>query len=336
MNALDQNSKEGVRSMTKEEQEEQRDLTWKLIKKLTMAVFKMNLANVSFPVGFNEQRTFLERSSDLFSFLVTEFIDRARESQQIEQRFAYIVIGVIASFHLCLQLKKPWNPTLGETYVGRWENGTTIYAEQISHHPPISCVQIRCPNNRWKIDAQFCFKIEQGLTHFDFSQNGSTKLEFDDGSLYEWQFPVIRILGILKGDRITKVKGPLKMKDLRNSLEAEIEIAPKKSKRRAIPNLRATSVWGGIRRIGADKFVSRITGDYAGAVCIDGQIAWDLATNISTRPLTKVNTDELLPSDSRYRIDRGYFIDGDREIAENAKDLLEGLQRKDAHLRMHT
>jgi hypothetical protein len=80
MRALHYNSKQGVRPMTKEEQAAERRLARKMLLKLTMAVFKMNLANVSFPVGFNEQRTLLERSSDLFSFLVTEFINKAHET----------------------------------------------------------------------------------------------------------------------------------------------------------------------------------------------------------------------------------------------------------------
>jgi hypothetical protein len=333
MRALHHNSKQGVRPMTKEEQAAERKLAWKMFLNLTTAVFKMNLANVSFPVGFNEQRTLLERSSDLFSFFVTEFINKAHHSRQPEERFGWIVIGVITSFHLCLQQKKPWNPTLGETYVGRWEDGTMIYAEQISHHPPISNVQIRSPNDRWKIDAQFNFEINHGLTQVDFTQKGSTKLVFDNGARYEWEFPMTRILGILKGDRIIKVKGCLRMKDLRNGLEAEVQIGSKAVKHHGVAKPRTTSIWGEIWKIGAKEFISKITRDYARTIYFDGQVMWDLETNISMRPLTKVNDDELLPSYCRSRIDRGYVIQGNEEIAEQAKELLEELQRRDARLR---
>jgi len=33
---------------------------------------------------------------------------------------------------------KPLNPILGETYQGNYNDGTVVYSEQISHHPPIS------------------------------------------------------------------------------------------------------------------------------------------------------------------------------------------------------
>ena len=36
-----------------------------------------------------------------------------------------------------LEMAKPFNPILGETYQC-WINGCPFYAEQISHHPPIS------------------------------------------------------------------------------------------------------------------------------------------------------------------------------------------------------
>ena len=38
---------------------------------------------------------------------------------------------------MTLPQRKPFNPILGETYEAFWPNGTKIYAEHTSHHPPI-------------------------------------------------------------------------------------------------------------------------------------------------------------------------------------------------------
>ena len=38
---------------------------------------------------------------------------------------------------LYIEMAKPFNPILGETYQG-FIDGCPIYGEQISHHPPIS------------------------------------------------------------------------------------------------------------------------------------------------------------------------------------------------------
>lgn len=37
---------------------------------------------------------------------------------------------------------KPFNPILGETYQGQYSSGLRVFAEQISHHPPVSSWQV--------------------------------------------------------------------------------------------------------------------------------------------------------------------------------------------------
>lgn len=63
--AINCNSKDGVKPMTKEEQDFERKLNWELVKRFTMAIFKMDITHFSFPVGYNEPRTFVERATDL-------------------------------------------------------------------------------------------------------------------------------------------------------------------------------------------------------------------------------------------------------------------------------
>lgn len=333
--ALTRLCKDGVKPMTKEEQSFERDLNWKLIKAFTMSIFKMDVTRFSFPVGYSETRTFMERAADLFSFLVSDFLERAYATDSRPIRAALTAIGVIASFHLYLQAKKPWNPVIGETYIGRWASGPTMYAEQTSHHPPVTSVQIRTPTGHWKIDANFCFGIDQGIFQIDVLQKGRTTLQFSDGCTYEWEYPTIRAVGLLRGDRIVRVKGPFHLKDLTNRLEVKVKVAPKASKARGIVKPQATTVWGGVRAEGAPKdvFLAKITGDYAGVVCLDGVGVWSLETDFAVRPCVKVDDDELLLSDCRFRIDRAMLIQGDMEAAEHAKGLLEELQRCDAKLR---
>lgn len=336
--ALNHNSKQGIKPMTKEELEFERSISWELVKKMTMSIFKLDFSNMSFPVGYNEQRTFLERCADLFSFLVTEYADKAYETSDAQMRLSYITTGILASFHLCLQSKKPWNPTLGETYVGEWPNGTKIYGEQISHHPAISYIQIRPENhNHWKIDSEFRFGINQGVTRIDICQEGISKLIFDDGCVYEWEFPRVRVLGILAGDRILKMKGELKVTDRHNNLEMKVEFNPKKSKKMGISSSRASTLYGEIRRLGKaehdDGVLSQMRGDYAESISINNRVSWNLSTNFSSRPIKKVDESLLLPSDSRYRFDRNCLIEGDLKKAEEAKTIIERLQRKDNALR---
>jgi len=43
----------------------------------------------------------------------------------------------VGNILLYLEMTKPFNPVLGETYQG-FIDGCPIYGEQTSHHPPIS------------------------------------------------------------------------------------------------------------------------------------------------------------------------------------------------------
>lgn len=333
--AMQCNSKDGVKPLTKEEQETERALNWQLVKKFTMSIFKMSFTNFSFPAGYSEPRTFIERSAEFFSFLVGGYIDKAIAESNTERKLAYIATGVIAGFHLYLQQKKPWNPTLGETYVGRWENGVTCYGEQTSHHPPITNMQLIPDSGKWRIDSQCNFIIAQGM-QINIHQSGVQRLTLDDGTVYEWEFPSICVTGLLSGDRVVKVVSPFLLKDVTHNLEVYIEISPKKSKARGITSPRVTTIWGGIRQIGKtgdSDMIKSITGDYCDSVLVDGEIFWNIATDFSKRPSALVQDELLLPSDGRFRIDRAYLINKTVSEADPAKTLLEELQRRDAKLR---
>jgi hypothetical protein len=328
--------KEGVKPMTQEEQEAERAMTWRLIKQFTMAILKADLTYFSFPVGYSENRTFMERASDLFAFLVSDFLERAYFCNSPEVRLSYVAVGIIASFHLAMRSKKPWNPVLGETYIARWPNGPTMYAEQISHHPPVTSIQICSQTNHWTIDATLNFEINLGVSKATIRQKGLTRLRFADGCTYKWEFPSITVLGIIRGDRIVRVRGPFDMKDVTNDLEMHVEIAPKPSKQCKIASSRASTIWGGVRRRGAgtDDFMTKITGDYMSVLCLDGQPIWEIERDFAQRPSMKIDESELLPSDCRFRIDRSMLIQGNVSGAEEGKTLMENLQRRDAKLRV--
>lgn len=49
----------------------------------------------------------------------------------------YVMLYALSVSIFSINVKKPFNPILGETYQS-WINGCPVYVEQISHHPPIS------------------------------------------------------------------------------------------------------------------------------------------------------------------------------------------------------
>ena len=61
---------------------------------------------------------------------------------------------------LHLNISKPFNPILGETFEARI-GGIPVYMEQISHHPPISAVYMK--TDTFRFYGTFNSHVELGL-----------------------------------------------------------------------------------------------------------------------------------------------------------------------------
>lgn len=56
-----------------------------------------------------------------------------------------VIAFAISGLQYVSTQKKPFNPILGETFEGVWPDGTKIFMEHVSHHPPISCFSVEHP-----------------------------------------------------------------------------------------------------------------------------------------------------------------------------------------------
>jgi hypothetical protein len=54
------------------------------------------------------------------------------------ERFKLVIAYMISGIHLMANCAKPFNPLLGETYQAEFPNGTNVFCEHVSHHPPIT------------------------------------------------------------------------------------------------------------------------------------------------------------------------------------------------------
>lgn len=329
--ALTMKTKEGVKPMTPEEQEFERGVSKTLIKKLTMSIFSMDFTRFSFPVAYCEPRTFLERTADIFSFLAETYIDKAIGEKNLDHKLRFIAVGIMAGFQLHLQSKKPWNPIIGESFVARWTNGSVFYGEQTSHHPSVSNFQIYGPDKRWYCHSECKFGVSPGPMETQILQTGTFHLELSDGNVYEWNFPTISAIGMIRGDRIVRLVSPFIVQDLTNHKEFKVKFNPKKKKAKKYAG--HCAFLGGIKDSGAKKKGIRIEGDYCLEIYSEGEKLWDIQENIANRPTAQISENEFLLSDSRYRVDRAVLILEDVDAADKAKVVLEEAQRKDAKLR---
>jgi hypothetical protein len=336
--SLNHKCKDGVYPMTPEEQAAEREVSWKLVKQFTKNIFSMNFTNFSFPAAYSEPRSFLERTADIFAFLGDSYIDKCGAETDPDKKLLILAAGIVGGFYIYMQAKKPWNPVLGETYVGGWETGAKIYSEQTSHHPPISDTEIIGKDNKWRCTSHCNFTIDSGMREVDINQNGTFHLEFADGNVYEWEFPIIQVFGIIYGDRIIRIKGPVIIKDLKNNLTCEIQVQPKKDKAKGITESVATTIYAFTYATGEKKPQQRkaIIGDFTDKlVYADTQEeVWNINTNIIKRPIAEAKREEMLPSDSRFRLDRCFLIQGNQDAADSGKVTIEEAQRREEKLRI--
>ena len=105
---------------------------------------KFNLTKTSFPIKCMSQDTILQVIGSVASPCCPYFNAASKTSDPIE-RMKYVIVASFGYLYPCHTWDKPLNPIIGETYQATMGDGTNIFLEQISHHPPISYVLVEGP-----------------------------------------------------------------------------------------------------------------------------------------------------------------------------------------------
>lgn len=117
------------------------------------------MIGISLPVRIFEPRSLLERICDWYGFAPI-FLKQASLITDPLERFKLVITFAIASMYRTLKQYKPFNPLLGETLQLFFEDGTKIYCEHTSHHPPIANFLVEDPNERYKLYGYYEFKAQ--------------------------------------------------------------------------------------------------------------------------------------------------------------------------------
>ncbi|KAH7699821.1 Oxysterol binding protein [Aphelenchoides avenae] len=151
-----------------------------LMHLLSQVSVGMDLTKVTLPTFILERRSLLEMYADFFAH-PDDFV-RAVDLPNPEERFISVVRYYLNAFYPARKsgvAKKPYNPILGETFRCRWtipelppsgekvergpfpgsdKNQVTFFAEQVSHHPPVSAFYAEHPGKRVSLNAHIWTK----------------------------------------------------------------------------------------------------------------------------------------------------------------------------------
>ena len=131
-----------------------------------------------------------------------------------------VITFVVSGLHnICKQLK-PFNPILGETFQGYFDDGTSIYVEHTSHHPPISSFMIEGEGFKFWGFYEYTGRLTKNS--LIASQEGPTFVQFDDGQKIKFRMPSVVISGTIWGERVITWNGVVPFEDISNGIKASL------------------------------------------------------------------------------------------------------------------
>lgn len=312
-----------------------------------------DLLKLSRPAIISYHKTYLECvSGDFFN---TQFLNKAAETTDPIDRMKWVITFFISGIHrnpFTFQNNGPLNPVVGETYTAEKADGTTLYCEQISHHPPVSAYLIVGPNKSYKCYGTGELDVKMnGFNNIIGKRIGKTTVEFANGGKVVFTNPDTRIDGILMGDRRYNYIKTCVFLDKGNKLSAELTFLYEESST-------ISKVTSGLKKwfvatkekppsdlfeIVFFKYDKQQGGDAKKEVLKEGSGSWVSYVQVGEQVLWRVDEEvdqvwiedpkKQLPSDSSLREDSKFIKIKDFENAQKEKDSLENRQRADAKLR---
>mmetsp|Transcript_29650 Transcript_29650/g.41327 ORF Transcript_29650/g.41327 Transcript_29650/m.41327 type:complete len:378 (-) Transcript_29650:171-1304(-) len=293
-----------------------------------------SIINISLPATIFEPRSFLQRMTDHWAFAPL-YINKAAMAKDPVERFKWIITFVISGLHNGCRQMKPFNPILGETFQATYPDGTKIFLEQISHHPPVSQYELFGPNGSWKMYGFNEYKASFRPNGVVGGQYGPNRIEFEDGTVIEYSMPKVCVTGMVIGDWLFYWTGEIVFKDLKNNLTANILFDPDSAQSMvsyATSFFQANSpcdyLKGSLNK--GDKKIHNIEGCWLSKLKFDEKVYWRIRQWQTFVPQEEENT---LPSHATKREDLRALLKGDVELAQSEKKRLEEKQRNDRKLR---
>lgn len=202
-----------------------------------------------------------------------------------------LVCATLGNFYINCSFLKPLNPILGETISGHYADGTKTYAEQISHHPPISYVLTIGPDKMYTFYGYYNYEAKAGLNSLSLKNKGKRFIEFANGQKIQYNFACEEYSGSFWGPMKVECKGKITFTDSANEISASLEF----------DNVRWKSsdyLSGEIKVKG--KRVCKIYGTYMGFIEFGDQRYWDV-NYIKPYECKLDKPNNLMQSDASFR-----------------------------------
>lgn len=159
----------------------QREVAGEIVKQVGKNVIAgRDLLTVTFPVRSSAPISMIEYTSRQNAYGPV-FMNRASATSDPVERLRLIMTWNIACQHTMSGFLKPFNPVIGETYQGCLSDGTMIYAEQTSHHPPVQTWNVQGPCGSYVYSGWMSYSAKVRFNKVCVSTRGDRTVNFSDG-----------------------------------------------------------------------------------------------------------------------------------------------------------
>lgn len=191
---------------------------------------KLNLISIAFPIKCAAEYTMLEAIAGM-ARVNPYYMNAAAYTEDPIERMKLLLTAAVAHMEACNTFEKPLNPILGETFSCYMADGTHIYCEQTSHHPPITHIHIFGPDNIYEFSMYSGYSAKASWNSIKINVIGNKWIKFKDGSIIKWNNMEDQINNTLWGTMTRQVIGKQEYKDEVNHITAYFE--PGKTKKSA-------------------------------------------------------------------------------------------------------
>ncbi|CAD8099746.1 unnamed protein product [Paramecium sonneborni] len=339
--------KGGLRFVNKKKLEIQKEVITFMLKKLgSNLLMGKSLISISLPVNIFERRSNLERAC--YSLGYMWLLEKAGELQDPIEQMKLVAQFSLAYNIMFLNMEKPFNPILGETFQG-YMNGNLLYSEQISHHPPVLGLYVLGRN--FKLTGHLESQANFSANSITGQNYGYLKVTFPNKTSIIFNVMPGVIQGMTIGHRQFYYNGVGWLVDLDNKLFCDIVVTafPGMFSKKITPqdfmegyivkgsmkdvnkfNLETYRKYQGIKALPQQDKLSIISGRWTTGMIIDGI---EVLNWFKHFPYKLKYEDYPLASDSNYREDLIALKTGDLNVAQDRKEQMEIKQRHDKKIR---
>ena len=172
---------------------------WAVLK----SMIGKDMTRMTLPVVFNEPTNLLQRVAE--DVECSYLLDQAATFKDSTLRLLYVSVFTASCYASTVgRIAKPFNPLLGETFeYARPDKNYRFFAEQVSHHPPISATWTESP--KWDFYGESVVDTNFNGRSFGVKHLGLWYIKLrpdneDPQELYTYKKPDNTVVGILVGN----------------------------------------------------------------------------------------------------------------------------------------